>query len=53
MALRCFLFCSDEGSSDTIHQVMTGLGIEGESCQETTAAVAKLAEELFQIVVVD
>jgi TonB family protein len=53
MALRCFLFCSDEGSSDTIRQVMTGLGIEGESCQETTSAVAKLAEELFQIVVVD
>lgn len=53
MALRCFLFCSDEGSSDTIRQVMTGLGIEGESCQETTTAVAKLAEELFQIVVVD
>jgi protein TonB len=53
MALRCFLFCSDEGSSDTIRQVMTGLGIQGESCQETTTAVAKLAEELFQIVVVD
>ena len=53
MALRCFLFSSDEGSSDTIRHVMTGLGIQGESCSETATAVAKLADELFQIVIID
>src|SRR5262249_13667935 len=29
------------------------LGIQGESCSETSNAVAKLAEELFQIVIID
>jgi protein TonB len=53
MALRCFLFSSDEGTSDTIRQVVTSLGIEGEACSEAPTAVAKLAQELFQIVVID
>src|SRR4051812_35414376 len=53
MALRCFLFSSDEGTSDLIRQVMTGLGVEGESCAQATTAVEKLAHELFQIVVID
>src|SRR5215469_5587805 len=53
MALRCFLFCSDEATSDVIRQVMTSLGIEGESCSQATAAVEKLANELFQLVVID
>jgi len=53
MALRCFLFSSDEGTSDVIRQVMTGLGIEGESCSQATTAVEKLANELFQLVVID
>jgi len=53
MALRCFLFSSDEATSDTIRQVLTGLGVEGETCSEAATSVAKLAEELFQIVVID
>lgn len=53
MALRCFLFSSDEGTSDTIRQVMTSLGIEGESCSEAATAVARVGQELFQIVVID
>src|SRR4051812_4124404 len=53
MALRCFLFSSDEGTSDLIRQVMTGLGVEGEFCGQATTAVEKLAHELFQIVVID
>ncbi|MBZ5686042.1 MAG: TonB family protein [Acidobacteriia bacterium] len=53
MALRCFLFSSDEGTSDVIRQVMTRLGIEGESCSHATTAVEKLAQELFQLVVID
>jgi len=53
MALRCFLFSSDEGTSDIIRQAMTGLDLEGESCSQPTIAVEKLAKELFQLVVVD
>ncbi len=53
MALRCFLFSSDEGTSDTVRQALTGLGVEGESCSEAATAVARLGEELFQIVVID
>ncbi len=53
MALRCFLFSSDEGTSDVIRQVISTLEVEGESCSEPTAAVEKLARELFQIVIVD
>jgi periplasmic protein TonB len=53
MALRCFLFSSDEGTSDVIRQAMTGLGVEGESCAQSTTAVEKLANELFQLVIID
>jgi len=53
MALRCFLFSSDEGTSDVIRQVMTRLGVEGESCSQATTAVEKLTQELFQIVIID
>jgi protein TonB len=53
MALRCFLFSSDEGTSDIIRQAMTGLDLEGDSCSEATVAVEKLAKELFQLVVID
>lgn len=53
MALRCFLFSSDEATSDVIRQVMTSLGLEGESCSQATPAVEKLTHELFQLVVID
>ena len=53
MALRCFLFSSDEGTSDVIRQVLTGLDVEGESCSQATTAVEKLAQELFQLVIID
>jgi protein TonB len=53
MALRCFLFSSDEGTSDVIRQVLTGLGVEGESCSQAATAVEKLAQELFQLVIID
>lgn len=53
MALRCFLFSSDEGTSDLLRQVITRLGVEGEACSQPTTAVEKLANELFQLVIVD
>src|SRR5215467_6510475 len=53
MALRCFLFSSDQGTSDIIRQAMTGLDLGGESCSEAMIAVEKLANELFQLVIID
>ena len=53
MALRCFLFSSDEGTSEVIREAWTRLGLEGESCPQATTAVEKMAHELFQIVVID
>jgi TonB family protein len=53
MALRCFLFSSDEGTSDVVRQVLTGLGVEEESCSQATTAIEKLTQELFQLVIVD
>jgi TonB family protein len=53
MALRCFLFSSDEGTADLIRQVLTGLGVEGETCAEADISAEKLAKESFQLVVID
>lgn len=53
MALRYFLFSSDEGTSDVIRQVLTGLDVEGETCPTATAAVEKVANDCFQIVIID
>ena len=53
MALRCFLFSSEEGTSDVIRQVLTGLGVEGESCAEASTAIEKVSKESFQLVVID
>ena len=53
MALRCFLFSSDEGTSDVIRQVVTGLGVEGEACSQATTAAEKLTHETFQLLVID
>jgi DNA-binding NarL/FixJ family response regulator len=53
MTLRCLLFSSDEGTSEPILQVLTGLGVEGELCRELAAASEKVTEENFQIVIID
>src|SRR5579872_6495447 len=53
MALRCFLFSSDEGTADVIRQVLTSLGVEGESCSEPGPAGEKIAHEAFQLVIID
>jgi len=53
MALRCFLFSPDEGTSDVIRQVLSELGVEGESCSEAGTAAEKIGKESFQLVVID
>jgi len=53
MALRCLLFSSDEGAAEPIRQVLTGLGVEGESCPDGETAVERATSESFQIVIID
>jgi protein TonB len=53
MALRCFVFSPDAGTSDVIRQVLTGIDVEGESCPEAVTAGEKIAKESFQLVVID
>ena len=53
MVLRCLLFCSDDGTAAPILQALTGLGVEGELCSEAVAAVEKVTQQSFQIVIID
>jgi protein TonB len=53
MALRCLLFCSDEGTAAPILQALTGLGVEADLCPEAVAAVEKVTQQSFQIVIID
>jgi len=53
MALRCLLFSSDQGVAAPILQVLSGLGVEGEHCSDAVAAVEKVTQQNFQIVIID
>lgn len=53
MALRCLLFSSDEGTAEPILQVLAALDVEGEHCSEAAAAVEKVTQQSFQIVIID
>jgi len=53
MALRCLLFCSDDGTAAPILQALTYLGAEGALCAEAVAAVEKVTQQSFQIVIID
>ena len=53
MTLRCFLFASDEATSDVVRHALTALGIEGETCPIATTAVEKVANEPLQLVIID
>jgi protein TonB len=53
MALRCLLFSSDEGTAESIRQVLVGLGVEGEHCSEPADAIERVTNENLQIVIID
>jgi protein TonB len=53
MTLRCFLFCTDEGTSETIRQVLTALSVEAEICSTPAAAVQRVGSETFHLVIID
>ena len=53
MPLRCLLFSSDLETAEPIRQVLSGLGVEGEYCSDATAAIEKVGQQSFQIVIID
>jgi protein TonB len=53
MALRCLLFCSDEGTAAPLREVLAGLGVEGKHCSEAVLAVEEVSNQPFQIVIID
>src|SRR6202162_5938329 len=53
MPLRCLLFSSDLQTAEPIRQVLSGLGVEGEYCSDATAAIEKVGQQSFQIVIID
>ncbi len=53
MALRSFLFSSDEEAAAPIRDVLAYLGIEGESCPDAMTAAERLSSQTFQIVIID
>jgi periplasmic protein TonB len=53
MALRCFLFSSDEGTVANLRGILDGLGVEGEPCSEAVKAAEKITNQCFQIVIID
>ena len=53
MGLRCLLFSSDQQTAALICQVLAGLAVEAETCSEGPAAVEKVIQQSFQIVIID
>src|SRR5579859_5305737 len=53
MALRCLVFTSDEGTAAPIRQILADLGVESDPCSDAVAAVEKITNQNFQIVIID
>jgi protein TonB len=53
MGIQCFLFTSDEEIAGTIRLVLAGLEVQGEFCSEAVAAAERIANQSFQIVIID
>ena len=53
MALRCFVFTSDEGTAALIRQILADLGVEADPCSDAVVAAEKITNQNFQIVIID
>lgn len=53
MALRCFLFSSDEGTVANLRQILDALGVDAEPCSDAVKAAEKITNQTFQIVIID
>jgi TonB family protein len=52
MALRCLLFCSDEGTAQPVCQILADLGIEAEHCP-AAQAVERVTTQVLHLLIVD
>lgn len=53
MALRCFLFSSDEETTERLRQTLLGIGVQAEFCSDAVVAVERITNQPFQIVIID
>ncbi len=53
MALRCFLFSSDEETTARVRQILSGIGVQAEFCSDAVVAVERITNQPFQIVIID
>src|ERR1700757_4869099 len=53
MALSCFLFSSDEETTERLRQTLLGIGVQAEFCSEAVVAVERITNQPFQIVIID
>ncbi len=53
MALRCFLFSSDEETTARVRQILSGIGVQAEFCADAVVAVDRITNQPFQIVIID
>jgi TonB family protein len=51
--MTCFVFSTDEEAARLIRQALGDLGVAGEFCSEGFAAVERLSQQAFQMVIVD
>lgn len=53
MALRCLLFTADEAAAAPIREVLASLRVEGKHCSAAVDAIERVANQNFQIVIID
>ncbi|HZC21827.1 MAG TPA: hypothetical protein VE866_00695, partial [Candidatus Binatia bacterium] len=53
MALRCFLFSSDEETTERLRQILLGIGVQAEFCSEAVVAVERITNQPYQVVIID
>jgi TonB family protein len=53
MALRCFLFSSDEETTERLRQTLLGIGVQAEFCSEAVVAVERITNQPYQVVIID
>lgn len=53
MELRCLVYSSDKDAAEPICQVLAEMGAEADHCADNVAAVQRVGNETFQIVIAD
>ena len=53
MGLSCFLFSSDEETTERLRQTLLGIGVQAEFCSEAVVAVERITNQPYQVVIID